>query len=121
MDYASLYKKVDDMTTAELDALPMGIIQLDEHGKILHFNNYEAELSKLSKDSVLGRNFFREVAPCTDVQEFHGRFKQGVAEKSLHVKFRYHFAFKQDPRNVLVTLFYSNITSSVWVLVQPVD
>ena len=121
MDFASIYTKVDSMTPQELDALPMGIIQLDENGNILHYNNYEAELAGLKKESVLGRNFFREVAPCTDVQEFHGRFKQGVADKTLHVKFRYHFTFKHNPRNVLVTLFYSPITSSVWVLVQPLD
>jgi len=67
----------------------------------------------------VGRNFFRDVAPCTDVQDFHGRFKEGVARKQMHVKFRYHFAFKQNPRDVTVTLFYSTQSGSIWVFVQP--
>jgi photoactive yellow protein len=78
-------------------------------------------LANLKKESVIGKNFFKEVAPCTDVQEFYGRFPTGVAEKSLHENFRYHFAFKQNPRDVTVTLFYSGITETVWVFVKPLE
>jgi photoactive yellow protein len=115
----ALYKKVDNFSEKELDGLPHGAIQLDPSGKILKFNAYESALSNLAKEAVVGKNFFKDVAPCTDVQEFHGRFKKGVAEKKLHEKFRYHFAFKQQPRDVIVTLFFSDPTNSVWVFVQP--
>jgi photoactive yellow protein len=117
----SLYTKIDSLDEMELDLLPCGAIQLDVDGKILKFNYYESKLAQLEKDSVLGKNFFKEVAPCTDVQEFHGRFKEGVEKKELNVKFRYHFAFKQNPRNVLVNLFYSNLTSTIWVFVRPME
>ncbi len=116
---ASLYTQIDRFNEKELDALPHGAIQLDAKGKILKFNAYESELASLAKRDVIGKNFFKEVAPCTDVQEFHGRFEKGVAEKKLHEKFRYRFAFKQKPRDVIVTLFYSDITNTVWVFVHP--
>ena len=48
-----------------------------------------------------------------------GRSGRALEKKFLHAKFYYHFAFKQDPRDVSVTLFYSDITDSVWVFVQP--
>ena len=118
-DLGLLYERVDAMTAEELDALPNGAIQLDADGKILKFNMYESKLSRLPPGWAIGKNFFTEVAPCTNVQEFYGRFKRGVEEKKLYEKFRYHFAFKQDPRNVLVTLFYSEQSRSVWVFVQP--
>jgi hypothetical protein len=54
------------------------------------------------------------------VKEFAGRFHEGIRNRQLHAKFRYHFSFKHAPRDVQITLFYSNITSSVWVLVQPI-
>jgi photoactive yellow protein len=114
-----LYKRIDHLGVDELDALPYGAIQLDKSGRVLRFNRYESKLSGLAQEKVIGRDFFREVAPCTDVQEFRGRFERGVRERKLHEKFRYHFAFKQEPRNVLVTLFFRDVDDSVWVFVQP--
>ena len=114
------YRRIETLGPAELDALPFGIIQLDEQGIIRRYNTYEAALAHVRPEDVLGRHFFREVAPCTDVQEFHGRFLQGVAARQLDVTFRYHFPFKGAPRDVLVTLFYSDATRSVFVLVQPI-
>ena len=116
----NLFETIHNFTAPELDALPHGAIQLDTTGKVLAFNQYESQLANKKKEDVIGRNFFTEVAPCTNVQEFHGRFVRGVKEKKLHEKFRYHFAFKQNPRDVVVTLFYSDITNTVWVFVQPV-
>ena len=117
----SLSSIVDSMTESELDQLPHGAIQLSTDGRVLKFNAYESKLANLKKESVIGKNFFKEVAPCTDVQEFYGRFRTGVAEKNLHENFRYHFAFKQNPRDVTVTLFYSGITDTVWVFVKPLE
>ncbi len=117
----SLFTRVDKMDQQEFDSLPHGAIQLDATGKVLKYNEYESRLAHLDKQNVIGKNFFTEVAPCTDVQEFHGRFKRGVAEKDLHVKFRYHFSFKINPRDVTVTLFYSDITHTVWVFIQPLN
>ncbi len=117
----SLYTRVDSLNEHELDALPHGAIQLDSVGTVLKFNLYESKLSHLPKQSVIGKNFFTQVAPCTDVKEFRGRFIRGVKEKNLHEKFRYHFAFKQKPRDVTVTLYYSQRNDTVWVFVQPIE
>jgi photoactive yellow protein len=119
---AQLYTKIDSMSTAEVDGLNLGAIQLDRDGKILAFNRFESSLAKLSAESVLGRNFFRDVAPCTDVKEFSGKFREGVANKSLNVSFRYRFIFKnQPPRNVLIHMYYSAISETTWVFVRPMD
>jgi photoactive yellow protein len=117
----SLLNVIDSMTESELDQLPHGAIQLSTDGMVLKFNAYESNLANLEKKRVIGKNFFKEVAPCTDVQEFYGRFREGVANKNLHVNFRYRFAFRQSPRDVTVTLFYSAITDTVWVFVKPLD
>lgn len=117
----SLANIVDSMGEVELDQLPHGAIQLSVDGTVLKFNAYESKLANLKKASVIGKNFFKQVAPCTDVQEFYGRFREGVQAKSLHENFRYHFAFKQSPRDVTVTLFYSLRTDTVWVFVKPLE
>ena len=114
------YAQIDDLTPAELDELPQGTIQLDAVGTIIRFNTAEANLAGLDARRVIGKNFFRDIAPCTDVAEFRGRFTEGVENKKLFEKFRYRFAFTNKPhRDVMITLFYSARTSTVWVTVQP--
>jgi photoactive yellow protein len=112
---------VNTISEQELDALPYGVIQLDAEGMILRYNSYEATLSGLTKQKVVGKNFFKDVAPCTDIKDFCGRFLDGVAGGELHCTFRFHFAFKENPRDVTVTLFYNNRDETVWVLVQPFE
>ena len=111
-------ENIDRMGEHELDSLPFGAIRLDQEGTILSFNHHEAKLTGRDPGKVVGKNFFREVAPCTNVQEFAGRYREGVAKGSLHVIFPYRFDFKMDPRDVTVTLFYSDQTRSGWVFVR---
>lgn len=117
-DKNALLNAADHMSPAELDALPYGMIQLDAGGRILKFNSVESRLSTLPQQQQIGKHFFTEVAPCTKVQDFYGRFKEGVLRESLDSSFRFHFAFKQNPRDVTVRLFYSRRTRSVWVMVS---
>jgi len=115
---ADLATKADDLSTAELDQLPFGMIQLDARGRILKFNAVESRLASLDQQQQIGKHFFTEVAPCTKVQAFYGRFKEGVLQEHLDTTFSFHFAFKQNPRDVTVRLFYSKRTQSVWVMVS---
>ena len=117
---SQLFQTIDSMNEKELDALPQGVIELDAQGTVLKYNSYEANLAGLTKEKVVGKNFFKQVAPCTDVKEFYGRFREGVAAGKLHCKFRYHFSFKRSPVDVTVTLFYSDRNKTVWVFVQPI-
>jgi photoactive yellow protein len=112
--------QMKDLTEAELEQLPFGAIQLDTSGRILRYNGFESKLSGIHKNRALGKHFFTELAPCTNVKEFYGRFQEGVARKRMHEKFRYHFSFKKNPIDVTITLFYSDLTDSIWVFARPV-
>jgi photoactive yellow protein len=116
-----ILKTITSIGETELDALPYGVIQLDVQGTVLRYNACEARLSGLPKQKVVGKNFFKQVAPCTDMQEFYGRFREGVTAGELHTTFRFHFAFKKNPCDVTVTLFYNDRDETVWVLVQPFE
>jgi photoactive yellow protein len=106
------------MTPAELDALPFGAIQLDRAGTILTYNVAESVLSGRDAAKMIGKNFFEEVAPCTNVQGFAGRFREGMARRELREVFRYRFDFEMTPRDVSITLFYSAATDTGWVFVR---
>ncbi|HET7435988.1 MAG TPA: photoactive yellow protein [Thermoanaerobaculia bacterium] len=111
-------ESINSMSEEELDGLPFGAIRLDKSGKVLSYNATEAKLTGRDPKRVIGRNFFTDVAPCTNVQSFAGRFREGVEKGDMHVIFPYRFDFQMAPRDVTVTLFYSKQTEAAWVFVR---
>jgi|JI9StandDraft_2_1071091.scaffolds.fasta_scaffold296315_2 photoactive yellow protein len=103
-----------------VDGLPFGAIQLSADGVILGYNRYESALSGRSQKSALGKNFFTQVAPCTNVKEFAGRFHAGVKAGRLHTVFRFLFNFRK-PAWVTITLYLHKGTATAWVLVRRED
>jgi photoactive yellow protein len=115
----SVLEKADVLAESELDTLPVGMIQLDRDGKVLKFNQTESDLARVAKRDAVGRSFFDDVAPCTKVQDFYGRFVDGVEKKSLHTVFDYVFKFRDGrQKNVVISMFYSPSTDTVWVCVE---
>ena len=114
----SKMKQVEDLSEAEFNCLPFGAIQLDDRGKVLRYNRTEGKISGRAPEDVVGKDFFTEVAPCTNVREFAGRFRDGVAKRDLNAVFPYRFDFQMDPTDVWVRLFYSEATESAWVFVS---
>lgn len=116
---SEVLERADVLTENELDSLPVGMIQLGRDGTVLKFNQTESSLARVEKNDALGKSFFDEVAPCTRVQEFYGRFVEGVENRNLHTVFPYRFRFRDGrQKNVMISMFYSGSTDTVWVLVQ---
>jgi len=109
--------RVQALSSKELDALPFGVIQIDAAGIILSYNIAEAKISGREPEQVIGKNFFTEVAPCTNVQEFSGRFREGFAQRELNHVFPFLFDFQMQPARVWVRLHYSKATETGWVFV----
>ena len=109
----------DTLSGEELDALPVGLMLLDRDGTVLRYNRTEADLSRHAARDVLGRNFFRDVAPCTRVREFQGRFEEGVAARRLEVTFAFRFRFPDErEKDVTITMALRIETRTVWVMVE---
>jgi len=111
-------ENITRMSEEQLDELPFGAIRLDKSGKVLSYNMTESKLTGRDPKRVIGRNFFTDVAPCTNVQDFAGRFREGIAKGEMHVIFPYRFDFQMAPRDVSVTLFYSKQSDTAWVFVR---
>jgi photoactive yellow protein len=69
----------DDLRNV-LRSLPAGVVVLDEEGRVLFYNDEEARLSGRQIEGVEGSDFFRSVAPCTDVRELSGIFRSAMAD-----------------------------------------
>jgi photoactive yellow protein len=109
---------VDDLDPADLDGHPFGVIQLSETGRVLAYNAYEEQLARLRREDVVGKHFFFEVAPCTRVRAFYGRFVDGVAIGALDVTFGFVFPFEHGAREVEITMWRRDVDGTIWVLVR---
>jgi photoactive yellow protein len=109
---------LDHLTETQLDALPVGAIRVDGEGRILFYSRGQSALSKRAPGAVLGRNFFSEIAPCTVVPEFYGRFRRGVLTGQLDVAFEFVFDFGMEPVQVGITMHASERLGEFWILVR---
>lgn len=110
---------LDEVSDAALDELAFGVIALDTEGTVLRYNQYESRLARLDRNQVVGRNFFREVAPCTRTAEFEGRFQQYVATGAAEaVRFDYVFDFKFGAQDVQVELIRPSSLERYYFLIN---
>ena len=111
-----------DLPPGEIDALPFGLISVDRDGTIEQYNAYESQLSRLSKDRVLGLNFFSDVAPCTAVKEFQGRFERFAAQSGKGAEsFDFVFPFAFGRQFVNVTFLRGAKDGQIKILVNRYD
>jgi len=112
-----LPEKLRRASDEQLDDASFGIIKVDDEGIVEFFNQYESELSGMDPDEVTGRNFFTQVAPCTNNRLFRGRFKKGVRRGELDETFTYTYTYKMRPTLVDVHLFRDEDGTN-WITVQ---
>lgn len=85
------------MGEAEADRLPLGRMILSRDGIVRRYNAAEEAISGRHRSEVVGRHFFRDVAPCTRVREFEGRFNAMVEAGRVAIeRFDFRFRFEGD-------------------------
>lgn len=110
------------LTPAEIDSLPFGFIGLSRDGTIRKYNRYEADLAHTDPERVLGQSFFRDVAPCTQVKEFEGRFLDFASGKidEPTLSFDFRFTFRHGPQSVRIGLVRTPLPDEIIVTVTRV-
>lgn len=109
---------LSDMKDSDLDNLAFGAIQLDKDGSILQYNAAEGDITGRDPEEVKGKNFFTQVAPCTNTDEFYGKFKDGVASGDLNALFEYVFDYNMTPTKVKVHMKKALSGDTYWVFVK---
>ena len=114
----SVVTKLDGLTRDDVDSLDYGAVKVDDEGKILLYNRYESELAGVAPSSAEGKNFFKEIAPCTNNKLFFGKFQKGVNAGELNLAFNYTFTYKMKPTNVSIQMLRSEKENSSWIFVK---
>jgi photoactive yellow protein len=110
------------LSAHDYDQLAFGVIELDREFRVQTFNSTESKLAQRSPDSTIGRHFFREVAPCTDVGDFRGRIEELMRDGvpvDAEVRFDYEFVFPWGRRRVRIRALRGD--TSCWVFVTPLS
>ena len=111
-------REVTHLTLGELDELPFGVIKVDKGGTVLAYNAAEARLAARTPSEVIGRHFFTEIAPCTNVPSFAARFHRGIELGQLRDVFPFTFPFPTGSVLVTVTLLHEPGTDHAWIFVD---
>jgi len=110
--------QLDALSAEKLNDLAFGAVQLDGSGKILAYNDAEGEITGRNPKDMLGKNFFTEVAPCTNVKGFHDKFAEGVKNGNLNTTIAWTFNYNMTPLKVQIHMKKAATHGKYWIFVK---
>lgn len=116
-DAPDLAKKIEKLTTIEIDALPFGVVRLDDALRVVFYSKTEGRLSGYGSRPVLGRIFFTEIAPCMNTAEFAGRIAAARSRGTLDLEFAWTGDFA-DPKREIHVRIQSASDRGVWIFLS---
>jgi len=112
-----ILEQLPNMNRYDFDSQSFGVVQVDDAGVIKLYNKWESDLVGVPVSSAEGRNFFTQVAVCTNNRLVYGKFKDGVSADNLDHEFNYTFTYKTKPTNVQIRLYRHKASKTNWVFV----
>ncbi len=94
-------------------AIPVGIFRIDRHGIVqCHVSVVDGVRAR---SSTVGRNFYEDIAPCTNCPNFRGRVDRLLRDKggSLHFGFRLREPWRTAQIDVRI---FSSDADHAWIL-----
>jgi len=99
---------VEDLGSADaavLEDLPLGVVRLNAEGIILAYTQRESKRFGNQPSEVIGRSFFEDIAPCSSVKEFRGRFEDLVRGKTTgRAELDFLFCYEDNQQMVHIVL-----------------
>jgi len=111
---------VSRLSEKDVDGLAFGAIRLNAQGTVEWYNAAEGAITGRKPEEVIGKNFFRDVAPCTSTPEFKGKFEEGVRSNNLNTLFEYTFDYQMKPTKVKVHMVKAMGTEGYFIFVKRV-
>ncbi len=101
---AELFNEIGAMRPERFDELPFGAIALSADGKVVSYNAAEAAFANKTATNVIGRDFFRDVAPCARVRSFSGVIESAAPGSGIDSSFLFTFRFVQGWRQARIRI-----------------
>lgn len=118
-DAVELPGRIGLMDSGELDHLDFGVIGFDDEGRVREYNQHESSIAGLTRERVLGRLLFSEVAPCMGNAMVAGRFARAAADDAaLDATVDYVLTLRMRPVRVRLRLLSEPGAPLRYLLVQ---
>lgn len=114
-DAADLQQQLEQAGPESWDAAEFGIVAMDKNGDVTGYNTFEARMAGLSRESVVGRHFFTEIAPCTNNYLVASRYEE---EDQLDEIVDYVFTVRMKARPVKLRLLKTPESETMFMAVQ---
>ena len=113
-DAADPAATLPSLSDTDLDALDFGVVEMDRACQVLRYNAAESRFSGLPPERVVGRHFFRDVAPCSNNRHVAQRYDEPVLDETLE----YTFALRMRPVPVTLRLVKPAGDGPMYLLVR---
>ena len=80
---------LDNHLEEMFESLPFGVVRMNYQGVVTSYNTCESELFGISKENAIGKNFFVQVAPCTNNFMIAEKFQKDLLDEVLPYMFTY--------------------------------
>jgi len=114
-DSLGLFEWLGAATATDLDLWPIGVVGMALDGTVEAYNAMESKLAGLQPDRVIGRNFFTNVAPCTNNFMVAHRFQ---SEPDLDCIIEYVLTLRMRPQKVSMRLMRSKVATKMFLAIQ---
>ncbi len=99
---------LEQMNDIVLDEVDFGVIGFSRDGIVCRYNAYESRFTGLSRERVLGRSFFTEIAQCMNNYLVAQRFEDsGDAGVALDETLDYVLSWRMRPTKVELRMLFS--------------
>ena len=114
-DAPDLAARIEQLTAAQIDSLPFGVVRLDFEGIILLYSATEARQSGYGSQPV-GLNFF-EIARCAGKNDFHAQIVRAQEEGHVDLEFALPGDFSDASREVRLRVLSAR-DGGLWMFMQ---
>lgn len=111
----------DGLGEAGVNALPIGVIQLNAEGIVTFYSESETRISGRPAERCVGLDFFLDLAPCSNVPEFRGRFQSFVRENRSSESFDFFFTFYIPRLRALIDFRAAKTPGRYWLIIRPIE
>ncbi|MEM7511659.1 MAG: photoactive yellow protein [Bacteroidota bacterium] len=111
-----IFPVLEKSSPQEFDEMDFGVVQMDLQGTIKAYNKYESELAHITQSEAIGKNFFTQIAPCTN--NFMVATKFIDAKENRDEVLDYMFTYRIKPTKVRLRLIIHPEEANQYLLVS---